>query len=71
MWKCYGKHDRPKFSLKVGTIFEDSPLSLAKWLPAVWIFPVVAMTVERPLKDQTYSNLPDYRTKSECTLIRD
>ena len=37
VWKCYGKHDRPKFSLKVGTIFEDSPLSLAKWLPAVWM----------------------------------
>ncbi|MDX2149175.1 MAG: IS1595 family transposase [Bryobacteraceae bacterium] len=37
LWKCYGKHDRPKFSLKTGTIFEDSPLSLSKWLPAVWL----------------------------------
>ena len=37
VWKCYGKHDRPKFSLKVGTIFEDSPIPLAKWLPAVWM----------------------------------
>src|ERR1035438_7910762 len=34
VWKCYGKHDRPKFSLKTGTIFEDSPLGLDKWLPA-------------------------------------
>src|ERR1035438_2026405 len=25
LWKCYGKHERPKFSLKTGTIFEDSP----------------------------------------------
>lgn len=37
VWKCYGKHDRPKFSLKTGTIFEDSPLGLDKWLAAVWL----------------------------------
>src|ERR1035441_5300306 len=37
VWKCYGKHDRPKFSLKTGTIFEDSPLGLDKWLPALWL----------------------------------
>jgi transposase-like protein len=37
VWKCYAKHERPKFSLKVGTIFEDSPVSLDKWLAAVWM----------------------------------
>src|SRR5713226_9180912 len=37
VFKCYGKHPRPKFSLKVGTIFEDSPLGLDKWLPTVWL----------------------------------
>src|SRR5687767_6978106 len=36
-FKCYGKHTRPQFSLKVGTIFEDSPLGLDKWLAAVWL----------------------------------
>jgi transposase-like protein len=36
VWKCRVKHDRQKFSIKVGTIFEDSPISLDKWLPAVW-----------------------------------
>ena len=30
-WKCY--KCRKQFSVKVGTIFEDSPLSLCKWLP--------------------------------------
>jgi transposase-like protein len=34
VWKCYGDHPKPKFSLKTGTIFEDSPLGLEKWLPA-------------------------------------
>jgi transposase-like protein len=37
LYRCYGKHPRQKFSLKVGTIFEDSPISLQKWLPAVWL----------------------------------
>ena len=37
VWKCYGKHESPKFSLKTGTIFEDSPIGLDKWLPVVWL----------------------------------
>src|SRR6185437_1826138 len=37
VYKCYGKHEKPKFSLKVGTVFEDSPVPLEKWLPAVWM----------------------------------
>jgi transposase-like protein len=36
-YKCYGKHPRPQFTLKVGTIFEDSPLGLDKWLSAIWL----------------------------------
>ena len=37
IWKCYGGHPMPRFSLKTGTIFEDSPLGLEKWLPALWL----------------------------------
>jgi hypothetical protein len=37
VFKCYEKHDRQKFSLKVGTIFEDSPLGLDKWLVVMWM----------------------------------
>ena len=37
VWKCYGKHDHAKFSLKTGTIFEDSPIGLDKWLSALWL----------------------------------
>ena len=37
LYKCSEKHARQKFSLKVGTIFEDSPIPLEKWLPAVWL----------------------------------
>lgn len=35
VWKCL--HCRKQFSVKVGTIFEDSPLPLSKWLPAMWM----------------------------------
>ena len=34
-WKC--RDCRKQFSFKVDTIFEDSPLPLSKWLPAVWM----------------------------------
>ncbi len=37
LFKCYEKHPRQKFSLKVGTIFEDSPIGLDKWLSAIWL----------------------------------
>ena len=36
-WKCYAKHPKGQFSLKVGTVFEDSPIGLDKWLPALWL----------------------------------
>ena len=35
LWKC--KACKRQFSVKVGTIFEDSPLGLDKWLPAIWL----------------------------------
>jgi transposase-like protein len=35
VWNC--KDCKQQFTVKVGTIFEDSPLSLTKWLPAVWM----------------------------------
>jgi hypothetical protein len=37
LYNCNTKHPKQKFSLKVGTIFEDSPIGLDKWLPAAWL----------------------------------
>src|SRR5579864_4926073 len=37
VWKCYGKHDHAKFSLKTGTVMEDSPIPIDKWLTALWL----------------------------------
>jgi transposase-like protein len=34
-WKC--RKCRNQFSVKVGSIFEDSPILLQKWLPALWL----------------------------------
>jgi transposase-like protein len=36
-WQCKTVHHHRQFSAKVGTIFEDSPISLDKWLLAVWM----------------------------------
>jgi len=36
-YRCYGDHKPQKFSLKTGTVMEDSPIGLDKWLPAFWL----------------------------------
>jgi hypothetical protein len=37
VWECKSKHPKKQFSVKVGTIFEDSPITLGKWLAAIWM----------------------------------
>lgn len=37
VWKCKQKGCAKQYSVKLGTIFGDSPLGLDKWLPAVWL----------------------------------
>jgi transposase-like protein len=37
MFQCKSRHPRAQFSIKVGTIFEDSPIGLDKWLLAMWM----------------------------------
>jgi transposase-like protein len=34
-WKC--RNCRIQFSVKRGSVFEDSPIPLTKWLPALWM----------------------------------
>lgn len=36
-WQCKSVHAKRQFSAKVGTIFEDSPIPLEKWLVVVWM----------------------------------
>jgi transposase-like protein len=36
-WQCKSVHPKRQFSVKVGTIFEDSPIAIDKWLVAVWM----------------------------------
>ncbi|HUZ90054.1 MAG TPA: IS1595 family transposase [Candidatus Acidoferrales bacterium] len=37
VWQCKGKHPKRQFSVKVGTIFEDSPVGLDKWFATIWL----------------------------------
>jgi transposase-like protein len=37
VWQCKTRHAKCQFSVKVGTIMEDSPIALDKWLMAMWM----------------------------------
>ena len=37
LWQCKTRHPKCQFSVKVGTIFEDSAITLDKWLAAMWM----------------------------------
>lgn len=36
-WTCSTHHAKREFSIKVGTVMEDSPIGLDKWLTATWL----------------------------------
>src|SRR5271166_686087 len=36
-WKCSTHHPKREFSIKVGTVMEDSAIPLDKWLTAMWM----------------------------------
>ncbi len=37
IWKCKSSHEKQQFSVKVGTVLEDSPIGLDKWLCGFWL----------------------------------
>lgn len=38
IWRCKDKpHERQQFSVKIGTVMEDSPITLDKWMVAIWL----------------------------------
>ncbi len=37
IFKCKNKECRKQYSIKTGTIFEDSSIKLSKWLVAIWL----------------------------------
>lgn len=37
VWTCENRPNRRQFSVKIGTIMEDSPIGLDKWLVGIWL----------------------------------
>jgi transposase-like protein len=37
IWKCMNRECHKQFSVKTGTVFEESPIGLDKWMVAVWM----------------------------------
>src|SRR5271156_3071951 len=55
VWQCKTRHPKSQFSAKVGTVMEDSPIGLDKWLAAMWLVTnckngVSSYEIERDLK---------------------
>lgn len=65
IWKC--RSCRKQFSPKAGTIFEDSPIGLDRWLIAVW---VVANTEERISSYKVHRLLGVTQTTAQFMLRR-
>jgi transposase-like protein len=36
-WQCSNRHPKRTFTLKTGTVMEDSPIGIDKWLMAMWL----------------------------------
>jgi len=36
-WTCSAHHVKREFSIKIGTVMEDSPIPLDKWMTATWL----------------------------------
>jgi transposase-like protein len=54
-WQCASHHMKREFSIKVGTVLEDSPIGLDKWLAAMWLVTnckngISSYEIERDLK---------------------
>jgi transposase-like protein len=37
LWQCRAHHPKRQFSVKVGMIFEDSPIGLDNWFAVIWM----------------------------------
>lgn len=37
VWQCKTRHPKSQFSVKIGSIYEDSAIGLDKWLTATWM----------------------------------
>jgi transposase-like protein len=37
IWRCSQQHPRRQFSVKIGTVMEDSPIPLDKWMVTIWL----------------------------------
>lgn len=37
LWECRTRHPKAQFSVRAGTIFEDSHIALGSWLAAIWM----------------------------------
>jgi transposase-like protein len=66
IWECKKKHPQSQFSIRVGTVFEDSPISLDKWLIAIWMF----ANSERPPSSYEIARVLGVTQKSAWFMLK-
>jgi hypothetical protein len=45
MWECRGRHPQAQFSVRSGTLLEDSRIGLGQWLTALWFIAERGLTI--------------------------
>ena len=50
LFQCKGKHSKRQFSVKVGTLMEDSPIPLGQWLLIGWMLTTCRNGIREPLR---------------------
>lgn len=65
LWECKTRHPKSQFSVRAGTIFEDSHIPLGLWLAAIWML----ANVERPSSHEVARRL-GITQKSAWSMLR-
>jgi hypothetical protein len=65
LWECRARHPKSQFSIRAGTIFEDSHISLGQWLTAIWML----ANLDRPSSHEVARRL-GITQKSAWSMLR-
>lgn len=65
LWECRERHPKSQFSIRAGTIFEDSHVPLGLWLTAIWM----VANLERPSSYEVARRL-GITQKSAWSMLR-
>jgi transposase-like protein len=66
LWECSSDHSKAQFSVRAGTIFEDSHIPLGHWLVAIWLL----ATSDQPVSSYQMASRLGITQKSAWFMLR-